>query len=79
MNPEALTACLIAVDAPLQHIAAVQLSSEQATAIRYGQAIDFANLAQGTVRLYHDDLFLGLGEMTLNGKLAPKKLFNLTD
>ncbi len=32
---------------------------------------------QSTVRMYNDAVFLGLGEMLLNGKLAPKKLFNL--
>ena len=79
MNSKELAACLIAVDAPLQHTPAVQLSSEQVTAIRYGQAIDFSGLAQGLLRLYDNDLFLGLGEISLNGKLAPKKLFNLTD
>jgi tRNA pseudouridine55 synthase len=79
MTAQELQACLIAVDAPLQTIAAVQLSDEQATAIQYGQAIDFAVQSQGSVRLYHNGLFLGLGEMTLNGKLTPKKLFNLSD
>jgi tRNA pseudouridine55 synthase len=79
MTTEELQACLIAVDEPLQTIAPVQLSSEQATAIQYGQAIDFAVQNQSSVRLYHNGLFLGLGEMTLNGKLAPKKLFNLSD
>jgi tRNA pseudouridine55 synthase len=32
---------------------------------------------QGTVRMYNDAVFLGLGEMLLDGKLAPKKLFNM--
>jgi tRNA pseudouridine55 synthase len=79
MTAQELQACLIAVDEPLQTIAAVQLSDQQATAIQYGQAIDFAVQNQGSVRLYHNGLFLGLGEMTLNGKLNPKKLFNLSD
>jgi tRNA pseudouridine55 synthase len=32
---------------------------------------------QGTVRMYNDAVFLGLGEMLRDGKLAPKKLFNM--
>jgi tRNA pseudouridine55 synthase len=32
---------------------------------------------QGPVRLYNDTVFLGLGEMLRDGKLAPKKLFNM--
>jgi tRNA pseudouridine55 synthase len=79
MTEQELQACLIPVDAPLQTIAAVQLSEQQATAIQYGQTIDFELKNQGSVRLYHNELFLGLGEMTLNGKLSPKKLFNLSD
>ncbi|MFI3156640.1 MAG: tRNA pseudouridine(55) synthase TruB [Methylococcaceae bacterium] len=30
-----------------------------------------------TVRMYNDGVFLGLGEILMDGKLAPKKLFNL--
>jgi tRNA pseudouridine55 synthase len=79
MTAEELNACLITVDEPLQAIPAVQLSDEQTTAIRYGQTISCDYPQLGSVRIYHNQLFLGLGEMTLNGKLAPKKLFNLTD
>ena len=79
MNAQDLATCLIAVDTPLQTITPVQLSSEQATAIQYGQSIDFISTQSGSVRLSHNQLFLGLGEMTINGKLSPKKLFNLSD
>jgi tRNA pseudouridine55 synthase len=77
MNPDELTACLLPVDAPLHYLPTVSLSKQQASAICYGQSIDFANSAQGLLRLYDNERFLGLGEMTLNGKLTPKKLFNL--
>ena len=79
MTAEELNTCLMAVDEPLQTIPAVQLSSDQAIAIQYGQTISFDSSHLGSVRIYHNGLFLGLGEMALNGKLAPKKLFNLTD
>lgn len=79
MTVEELHACLMAVDEPLHAIPAVQLSAEQATAIQYGQTIDYSSEQLGNVRIYHDNLFLGLGEIDLNGKLAPKRIFNLSD
>jgi tRNA pseudouridine55 synthase len=79
MSIEELHQRFIAVDTPLAHLPAVYLSNEQATAIRYGQSIDFNSEQAGTVRLYDNSLFMGLGELSLNVKLSPKKLFNLTD
>jgi tRNA pseudouridine55 synthase len=29
--------------------------------------------------MYHEGVFLGLGEMGLDGKIAPKKLFNMNN
>ncbi|MDP3588947.1 MAG: tRNA pseudouridine(55) synthase TruB [Methylobacter sp.] len=92
MDQHSLSQCLINVDKPLEALPSVQLSDEQATCIKYGQALDFSpadelsangaseNLEsrQNTVRMYNDAVFLGLGEMRLDGKLAPKKLFNLS-
>ena len=76
---------LIDVDKPLEYLPLVMLSNQQATAINYGQSIDFDMsiiqeliTTQATVRMYHDDVFLGLGEMGLDGRIAPKKLFNMT-
>jgi tRNA pseudouridine55 synthase len=76
---------LIDVDKPLEYLPLVMLSNQQATAINYGQSIDFYMsiiqepiTTQATVRMYHDDAFLGLGEMGLDGRIAPKKLFNMT-
>jgi tRNA pseudouridine55 synthase len=34
---------------------------------------------QDTIRMYHAGVFLGLGEMLLGGKIAPKKLFNMNN
>ncbi|HEY8097059.1 MAG TPA: tRNA pseudouridine(55) synthase TruB, partial [Methylobacter sp.] len=91
MDQRSLSECLINVDKPLEALPSVQLSDEQATSIRYGQSLDFSpadelrangtgeslESRQGTVRMYNDAVFLGLGEMRLDGKLAPKKLFNM--
>jgi len=78
MSLEELTASMLAVDEPLQEIPKIQLSSRQTTLINHGQQIDFqCEYEQGSVRMYSEQLFLGLGEMLLNGKLVPKKIFNL--
>lgn len=80
MDKQSLLLCLIKVDKPLDAIPAVQLSDEQATRIKYGQSLTFKEENfQGIVRLYNSEVFLGLGEMLLDGKLAPKKLFNLSN
>ena len=68
---------LIEVDFPLVALPYVQLNNLQTIAVKYGQAIDFSENNEGTVRMYSPEGFLGLGEMRLNGKLLPKKLFNL--
>ena len=93
MDQQSLSQCLINVDKPLEALPAVQLSDEQAACIKYGQSLDFsptdelsANVTgeslesrKNTVRMYNDAVFLGLGEMRLDGKLAPKKLFNMSN
>jgi len=78
MDEKSLHQCLMNVDRPLQAIPAVHLSDEQAKSINYGQAINLKETLQGTVRMYHGVVFLGLGEILLDGKLAPKKLFNMS-
>ncbi len=84
MSEEDLYRQLINVDKPLEAHPSVHLSDEQAIAIKYGQAINLAadsslKVWQGTVRMYHDAIFLGLGEMLMDGKIAPKKLFNMNN
>jgi tRNA pseudouridine55 synthase len=79
MSEHDLAQCLINVDKPLEALPAVQLSSEQAVLVKYGQSINFpvSPAVQGIVRMYREAEFLGLGEMLMDGKIAPKKLFNM--
>ncbi|WP_442498764.1 tRNA pseudouridine(55) synthase TruB [Methylobacter sp. sgz302048] len=79
MDEQELQQCLIDVDKPLEFIPAVQLSESEAIRIKQGQALKIKEVLPGMVRMYHTKVFLGLGEMLLDGKLAPKKLFNLND
>ncbi len=82
MDEQSLFECLINVDKPLEALPAVQLSDEQAICIKHGQSLNLlafssGSTRQGMVRMYNAEAFLGLGEMLLDGKLAPKKLFNM--
>ncbi len=77
MDEQGLYSCLINVDQPLHVLPAVHLSDQHAKSINYGQAINLKESFHGTVRMYHGAVFLGLGEILLDGKLAPKKLFNM--
>ena len=78
MSVQELQRSLIAIDSPLQAFPAVNLSEQQAVAIKYGQSVQLISCSiEGVVRLYHDEVFLGLGEMLLDGKIAPKRLFNM--
>ncbi len=78
MSPTQLESALIDVDAPLQTMPAVHVSQDQALCIRQGQQLHLNESIQGMVRMYCEQVFLGLGEMLMDGKLAPKKLFHLT-
>ena len=78
MDLNQLTDCLLDVDKPLETIPKIELSSRQAILIKHGQQIDSEQKPMsGMVRMYSEQVFLGLGEMLLDGKLVPKKIFNL--
>ena len=84
MSEVDLYASLINVDKPLETIPDIRLSDEQATAVKYGQPITISlefipELQPGYLRMYHAGVFLGLGEIGLDGKMAPKKLFNMNN
>ena len=77
MGNDQLLQAMIAVDNPLSAIPAVNVTAEQAQAIKHGQALQIDDSVRGMVRIYSQQSFLGLGEMFLDGKLSPKKLFHL--
>jgi tRNA pseudouridine55 synthase len=79
MDDQQMLDKLLAVDAPLQSLPAVSLDESEAVRVKQGQMLSLDENMQGTVRMYHDNEFLGLGEMRLNGKLAPKKIFSLNN
>ena len=80
MTSDELHTSLMAVDKPLENLLAIHLSLEQKLAICHGQAIDFkTNESKQNVRLYAENLFLGLGEIGLNDKITVVRLFNLNE
>ena len=86
LSEQDLFQALINVDKPLEALRSVHLSAAQAIFIKYGQSINLApdltsglGAGEGLLRMYHTDVFLGLGEMLLDGKIAPKKLFNMNN
>lgn len=79
MDKDQLMGHLINVDEPLNEIPEVYLSDSQAVLIKHGQQLkmDIGEPTLGMVRMYSNQVFLGLGEILLDGKLIPKKIFNL--
>lgn len=75
----AMQAIMIAVDQPLQDFPAMHISQFEAGLVQQGQQIasQFSAENQGMCRLYHDKQFLGLGEILMDDKIQPRKLFNL--
>ena len=69
-------ALLLPVDALIETMPKVVLDSESAHYLKQGQAIWCAKQTTGsTLRLYDDqNCFLGIGEVMLDGKIAPKRL-----
>jgi tRNA pseudouridine55 synthase len=76
---EALRASLLPPDAALKGFAAVELSAADGARFVGGQAISGVPVKDaGLVRVYAADRgFLGVGELSEDGELAPRRVFNL--
>jgi tRNA pseudouridine55 synthase len=76
MSPEQRDASLLPADCLLEGVPKVILDSESAYYVQQGQAVWQAKQStKGMVSLYGpDQVFLGLGEITDAGKIAPKRL-----
>ncbi len=77
LSHEQLVQRLLSPDQALTEIPQISVNAEQAAMIQQGQQIGIDHSDSGMVRMYCQQQFLGLGEMLSNGKLAPKRLFNL--
>ena len=76
MSPEQRDASLLPADCLLEGVPKVILDSESAYYVQQGQTVWQAKQStQGMVSLYGpDQVFIGLGEITDAGKIAPKRL-----
>lgn len=76
-NEDGLLQYLLPVDLALEGWPSLHLDDEQAAHIRHGRAVDLAQqLVEGSVRLYAQEIFLGIGEAR-DKKLVPLRLFNM--
>ena len=73
----ALDKCLLPTEDALPDWPAIDVSDEMVTALRYGQAVQVEHaFERANVRLFDQEkAFLGLGEMSETGLVAPKRVF----
>jgi len=74
-----LDECLLALDQALSQFPAVNLSPDAAFYMKQGQAVFIPKTCEmGEVRLYtQDNRFLGVGEVQVDGKIAPRRLMGV--
>lgn len=78
MDQAQLGECLLPVDKPLEAMPSIELSALDAQAVKLGKQINTPDHNdKGMIRMYSEQIFVGLGELH-HCKLAPKKIFNLT-
>lgn len=66
---------LVAMDEAIGDLPEVRLPDITADCVRHGQAVLVRHLpAEGLVRLYDEEEFIGIGEIDDDGKVAPRRL-----
>jgi tRNA pseudouridine55 synthase len=80
-DPAALDTLLLPVDSALEAQPDVQLSANEAFYLRNGHAVSHVSRdVSGFVRLYDENhLFLGVGEVLDDGRVAPRRLFTMPE
>ena len=77
--PELLRERLLAPDIALVDMPAIEITGEQVAQFVQGQVVDIPGATGGEVRVYgSDEQFIGVGELTGDGRLAPRRVFNYT-
>ncbi|MDM8568130.1 tRNA pseudouridine(55) synthase TruB [Thiotrichales bacterium HSG1] len=77
VNTEELDKLLIPMQTAVSHWPKIELSKELAYYIQQGQAVQISQApADGLVQLFLGELFLGIGRVLEDGKIAPKRLIN---
>jgi tRNA pseudouridine55 synthase len=80
MLPEERDHQLLPIEAPILHLPEVKLDEASTYYLQQGQRVWKAGaIPAGVLRLYGpDDVFLGIGEQMPDGKLAPKRLVQIS-
>jgi len=74
---EVLDKLLIPMQTAISHWPKVNLSTELTYYIQRGQAIQSSQApTAGWVQLFNDEVFLGIGQILEDGRIAPKRLIN---
>ena len=79
-DKSALDALLLPMDTAAQGLEAVEVSAKGQKAFQHGNPHKPDSQLTGLVRVYGPEgLFLGVGEMMLDGELAPRKVVNYVE
>jgi tRNA pseudouridine55 synthase len=66
---------LVPMDQAVEDLPEVRLPSDTADCVKHGQAVLVRHLpAEGLVRLYDEEQFIGIGSINDDGKVAPRRL-----
>ena len=67
--------CLLPMDSAIEHFPQIKLPTETARWVLNGHAVNISKLpASGLIRMYDENIFIGIGFVDNDGKLAPKRL-----
>lgn len=67
--------CLLPTDLAIEHFPQIKLPTETARWVLNGHAVNISKLPEsGLVRMYDENIFIGIGFVDNDGKLAPKRL-----
>lgn len=67
--------CLLPTDSAIEHFPQIKLSNKTAKWVLNGHSVNLSELPQrGLVRMYDGNIFIGIGFVDDDGKLAPRRL-----
>ena len=75
---DALDNTLLKIDSGIDDWPVVELDADSAYYIKLGQPVQIARApTDGLVRIYADGVFMGIGKIDSDGRVAPKRMMNL--
>ncbi len=75
---DSLDDIMLEIDSGIDDWPIVELDADSAYYIKLGQPVQIARApTDGLVRIYADDVFIGIGKINDDGRVAPKRMMNL--